>query len=108
MGLARNRTFRTAYTEGPTWPLSRGLVQHFHETTPISHARHPGLAGLGLLAERHHQHVAMGGLRRVQRLHRRDSMKYPMVVHQRGVERLAQGEAAQQLAVERVDAGLPL
>ena len=55
-------------------------------------------------AEGHDQHVAMAGPRRVERGHRGHPVIDPVVVGHRGVERLGQGEAAERLLGEVVDA----
>jgi hypothetical protein len=50
----------------------------------------------------HHQHVAIGRLRRVLRLDRRDAMVAARVVDQRRIQRIGEGEAAQGALVEVV------
>ena len=60
---------------------------------------------LRLLAERHDQHVAIGGLGRVLGLDRRHAVVAAGVVDQRTVERVGQGEAAERALVEVVDRG---
>src|SRR5207248_8323337 len=57
-------------------------------------------------AEGDDEDVAVAGLRRIERLDRRDAVKDAVVIGEGGVERLGQGEAAQRLFRKIMDARL--
>src|SRR5262249_52353110 len=59
-----------------------------------------------LAAERHHQHVAMSRMHRVERHDRRHTVVDPVVVGKGGIEWVGHGEAAERAPGEVVNAGL--
>src|SRR5438105_7242823 len=66
----------------------------------------PGFRWELFAAEGDDEDVAVAGLRRIERLDRRDAVKDAVVVGQGGVERLGQGEAAERLFRQIMDARL--
>jgi aromatic ring-opening dioxygenase catalytic subunit (LigB family) len=69
------------------------------------HRRANGARSLDFLPERHDKHVAMGRLRRVLRLDRRDTVVAAGIVDQCRVKRIGEGEAAERALVEIVHGG---